>query len=136
MVNLASRDLQYRGWRDDRISSFHHKQNANFLLYQRVVACSDSHEYDMLRQSWDTLNRPKYEGKPWHDKQLKVFQLVHQALSYDDEEQKRKSQRWLYVCGPPGSGKSAVILEAALRCIKMDLQVLIVCPTGTNVYQE
>ena len=36
--------------------------------------------------------------------------------------------------GPPGSGKSALLLEAAVRCAGKGLRVLIVCPTGTNVY--
>ena len=51
-----------------------------------------------------------------------------------DEEARRASRRWLYVDGPPGSGKSALILEAALRAAKEGMQVLIVCPTGNLVH--
>ena len=57
---IAQRDLQYRGFRDDRLSCFHFKNEANFCLYQRVKACGDQHEYEMYRQSWDTINRPKH----------------------------------------------------------------------------
>ena len=38
MMMLAKRDLQYRGYRDDRLSSFSIKNTANFLLYRRVCA--------------------------------------------------------------------------------------------------
>jgi hypothetical protein len=131
---VAKRDLQYRGMRDDRMASFEYKQEANFLLYRRVLACSDAHEYEMLRQSWDTVNRPKYAAKEWSEKQQEVLDLVQRAVSYDDEEDKQLSRRWLYIKGPPGSGKSLLLLECAIRCIKLDLGVLIVCPTGTNVY--
>ena len=36
--------------------------------------------------------------------------------------------------GPPGSGKTAVLIAIAIRCAKKGLRVLIVCPTGSNVY--
>ena len=42
---------------------------------------------------------------------------------------------FLYINGPPGSGKSAVLIELAIRAAKdSELNVLIVCPTGSNVY--
>ena len=41
---------------------------------------------------------------------------------------------WFPRKGPPGSGKSALLLEGAVRCADKGLRVLIVCPTGTNVY--
>ena len=40
----------------------------------------------------------------------------------------------MYIDGPPGSGKTLVLLEAAIRCPRKGLRVLIVCPAGTNVY--
>ena len=55
LFDMAVRDLQYRGFRDERLGSFRQKQEANFLLYRRVERCTDDHEYELLRQSWDTL---------------------------------------------------------------------------------
>ena len=46
---LAQRDLQYRGFRDDRLCCFRFKQEANYCLYLRVKACADQHEYEMYR---------------------------------------------------------------------------------------
>ena len=54
MLSLAKRDLQYRGMRDERLTSFTFKQEANFLLYKSVRECPDAHEYELLRQRWDT----------------------------------------------------------------------------------
>jgi hypothetical protein len=44
LMSLAERDLQYRGMRDDRLACLRWKQEANFLLYQRVKACEDDAE--------------------------------------------------------------------------------------------
>ena len=57
---LAKRDLQYRGFRDERIGCFHHKQEANFLLYRHVRDCDSDAAYECLRQQWDAVNRPQY----------------------------------------------------------------------------
>ena len=134
LVRLARRDLQYRGFRDERVICFEYKSEANFLLYRRVRAALDEHEYRMLRQSWDGVNRPKYAAKRWSDAQEEVLKVAEAAVSHDDEETLQKSYRWLYVQGPPGSGKSAILLEVAIRMAYKGLRVLIVCPTGTNVY--
>ena len=63
IVKLAKRDLQYRGMRDDRLSCFHFKTEANFLLYRKVRNCTDAVEYAYLQQCWDTINRPKYQHR-------------------------------------------------------------------------
>ena len=133
LMAIAKRDLQYRGMRGDRVNCFEYKQEANFLLYRRVLASKDDHELEMYRQSWDTVNRPKYSHKTWGTTQQEVLDTVAAAVAMDDEETKRKSKRFLYVKGSPGSGKTAVLLEAAIRCAKNGMTVLIVCPTGALV---
>ena len=133
MLSLTKRDLQYRGMRDDRISCFHWKQDANFLLYRRVKDCQDAHEYECLRQQWDTLNRPKHRQLQWSAKQLEALRLMREGVSHEDEETRRNSLRCLYLAGAPGSGKSAVLLEGAIRACPF-VRVLIVCPTGYQVH--
>ena len=49
LVTAASRDLQYRGFREDRVTCFSYKQEALFLLLRRLKMCTDSHEYEALR---------------------------------------------------------------------------------------
>jgi hypothetical protein len=134
LVAVAKRDLQYRGMRDDRLRSFEWKQEANYLLYGRVRDCADEPEYAYLRQAWDTLNRPKHKDLVWSGQQTEALAKIAQGISYEDEEEKLNSNRWLYLSGAPGSGKSALILEAAIRAAKRGIRVLIVCPTGQLVH--
>ena len=47
LMHIARSDLKYRGFRDDRLSSFEYKQEANFVLYSRVLT-ADVHEYELL----------------------------------------------------------------------------------------
>ena len=61
------------------------------------------------------------------------MRVIDEGVSHEDEEAKRNSRRFLYIPGSPGSGKSAVLLEAAIRHCK-SMPVLMVCPTGYQVY--
>ena len=55
IVLAMKRDLQYRGLRDDRLISFRLKQDANYLLQERVERAEEEIEYERLRQEWDTI---------------------------------------------------------------------------------
>ena len=134
LITLARRDLLYRGFRDDRIMSFTLRTQALFALYQNMRNCSDDHEYALLRQHWDAINRPGYVHRVWSPRQQEALDTLDVGVSHDDEEAKACSKRWLFIKGRPGSGKSLVLLEMAVRCAQKGLRVLIVCPTGTNVY--
>ena len=103
-------------------------------LLVRVRNCADDAEYEMLRQQWDTVNRTQYAPRSWSPKQEEVLGAVAYAVSLDDKEQKRLHKRCLFVSGGPGSGKSAVLLELAVRAAKGGIRVLIVCPTGQLVH--
>jgi hypothetical protein len=66
--------------------------------------------------------------------QARAIELVKLGLSYEDEEARLNSKRFLYINGPPGSGKSAVLLELAIWA-SQTMEVLIICPTGFLVHQ-
>ena len=85
LLNVAKADLRYRGFREERMASFAYKQHANYLLYKRV-RLADAPEYELLRQSWDTTNRPKYSSKQWSDEQAEALRLLEIGVSYDDED--------------------------------------------------
>ena len=104
------------------------------LLLLRVRHSADEAEYDMLRQQWHSVSRPQYQRRTWAPRQEEVLGAVAHAVSLDDEEQKRLHKRCLFVSGGPGSGKSAVLLELAVRAAKGGTRVLIVCPTGQLVH--
>ena len=132
-LSLAKRDLQFRGMRDDRLRCSAIKQEANFLLYRKIRGCLDADEYSMYQQAWGRVNRPKYQDLGWSEQQKHALATIEEGVSHDDEEARRNSRRWLHIRGAPGSGKSAVLLEAAIRHCK-HMQVLIMCPTGCQVY--
>ena len=50
MISLSMRDLQYRSLRAERVCCFYHKQEANFLLYSKVLKCDNEATYESLRQ--------------------------------------------------------------------------------------
>ena len=104
------------------------------LLQRRVRNCSGDAEYELLRQEWDTVNRPRHQRRVWSPRQEEALGAVAYAVSLDDEEQKRQHTRRLFVSGRPGSGKSSVLLEVALRAATGGIRVLIVCPTGQLVH--
>ena len=134
LLALASRDLEYRGFREDRVETFKLKHRANFLLQSYVKRANNQHALESLRQQWDQLNRPKYEDKTWSAEQLDAINRAKAGVSHEDEHSRANSYRFLYISGPPGSGKSAVILYLAIWA-SQTMEVLIICPTGFLVHQ-
>ena len=104
------------------------------LLLCSVRNCRDDVEYHMYQQQWDTINRPQHVRRTWSPRQEEVLGAVAFAVSLDDELQKSQHTRRLFVSGGPGSGKSAVLLEVAVRAARGGIRVLIVCPTGQLVH--
>ena len=92
---LAKRDLQYRGFRDERVPSFQYKQEALYLLFGRVRRCTDDHEFEMYRQSWDSLVYASYKPKEWHPKQQEALDRIRERTTIDDEEVKKTTRRFL-----------------------------------------
>ena len=74
-----------------------------------------------------TGNR-QYRHFAWGEQQLRALALVATGYSFEDEDARRESSRFLYINGEPGNGKSAVLLECAIRACS-HIGVLIVCPT-------
>ena len=61
---------------------------------------------------------------------------IAEGLESEDENLREveREKRWLYIAGFPGSGKSEVIKEGAIRAAKKGFSVLIVCPTCQLVH--
>ena len=161
---IVQRDLTYRGFRDERLSTWKLRMEACFLLHNRVLTMKDALEYEAYRQQWQHIKCGSYVAKAsWSPEQQRVFDIVHQQLGISDEHEKDtaeytcndvplpsadggrqpvldkygqpicKQMRWLYVSGTPGSGKTEVLLHLACTWAKK-VRVLIVCPTGQNVF--
>ena len=58
-----------------------------------------------------------------------------EAVQKEDGNAKQGLDPFLFIKGPPGSGQSAALVEFAVRCARdEEINVVIVCPTGSNVY--
>ena len=112
LVHLARQDLEYRGFREERVSCFGLKQEASHLLHRRIATCSDAAELAMLQAMWNEVHRPKYRSFVWSEKQKESLERIRGNVCFDDEDAKHHSCRFLYIAGAPGSGKSAILLEA------------------------
>ena len=90
--------------------------------------CRDVREYEALRHSWDNMQRPEYSRKKWGLKQQEALTFIRDGYSHEDEDSRSNNRRSLYIDGEPGSGKSALLLEAAIRACT-SVSVLIVAFT-------
>ena len=57
------------------------------LLLLRVRSCADDAEYEMLRQQWDSVNRPQYQRRTWSPRQEEALGAVAYAVGGDDLEE-------------------------------------------------
>ena len=103
MLSLAQRDLQYRGMRDDRISCFQYKQDANFLLYRNVRECDNAVLYECLRQKWKYTNRAQYRDHKWSPEQQEAIAKRQDVV--------KQSWFWDYHCPNEGLALSESIWE-------------------------
>ena len=46
------------------------------LLHLRVRNCSDDAEYELLRQEWDAVNRPRHQRRQWSPRQEEALGAV------------------------------------------------------------
>ena len=51
-----------------------------------------------------------------------------------DERDRFEAERFLFISGKPGSGKSEVLVHAAVAVASKGCEVLILCPTGALVH--
>ena len=137
LVDLCVRDLEYRGHRDDRTQNFRLHVISRIHFHRMIQSCSPG-EVEAIKAAWEEVNRPRYQQRQWGPEQQQALQRVDALLSVDDESVKRQQNdgdgRYVFLNGAPGSGKSAVLTEMALRACKKGIRVVIVCPTGQLVY--
>ena len=137
LVDVIVRDLEFRGCRDDRTQNFrlHMVALIHFFVHIRRV---NEPTFVELSRAWEHIQRPKYASRVWGEQQQNAIDLVHSFLSVEDENvkisQNQHDGRYIYLRGAPGSGKSAVLTEIALRACASQTRVVIVCPTGQLVY--
>ena len=114
-----------------RRRTFEHRIEALGLLYCHVTEpdAGDAQRAARVAQ-WERNYTRTLVAPPWSHEQSLALHAIASALGAADANAVRLSERFLYLRGEPGSGKTDVILHAALDAAAQGLRVLILCPTG------
>ena len=83
---------------------------------------------------WRIVSRVALQARQWSPEQQDAISTIAQGCCIDDAGAHLLQQRYLYVSGEPGSGKSEVLIHAAVRAADNGCKVLVLCPTGTLVH--
>ena len=112
-----------------RAKTFCHRMNALASMYE-YYGRSSVGIHDRIA-AWNKKGGASRVSFEWSPKQREVLAQIGRDTGVADANFAEASR--LFIDGPPGSGKSAVLVEAACRCADAGLHVLILCPTGTLV---
>ena len=85
-------------------------------------------------REWNASTRRELVPRVWSAKQQLVLDLIKEGTEITDANELAKADRMLAIAGEPGSGKSEVLVHAAVRAMEAGLCVLILCPTGSLVH--
>ena len=118
-------ELKLRGINADRISTFKAKVEATNILLLHIR--------DGLEDAgfWTASSLPSGPRRQVSPEQQAVLNWVKNRLRIDDAAD--ASNCVLQVSGPPGTGKTEVVIAAAQLALRDDCRVLIVGPTGLLV---
>lgn len=118
-------DLTLRGAKADRKKTFSFRLQALYLLLQ-------SHARgDIDAQEWSARKPTELPHRLWSTEQQAFLSRVAEGMSHADAN--ITADRFLYLCGEPGSGKTEVIIYAAAQAAQSGAKILIGCPTGSLV---
>ena len=123
--------LELRGLKPDRVRTFCHRWRACLYLLFRAG------DKDFSVNEW-TAKRPyDLPSRIWSPEQKEVLDTVAKGISNGDANVCTKD-RFLFVTGGPGTGKTEVVIHAAVNAVKEGCRVLIACPVGALIktYKE
>ena len=84
-------------------------------------------------REWNYVNRVALERRDWSIEQSQVLDAMRKGTSVDDTSDSN-GDRFLFISGEPGSGKSEVLVHGAVTAAESGCNVLILCPTGALVH--
>ena len=74
------------------------------------------------------------EARQWSLEQKDTLDTIMANLRKEYALDSNETNRYLYINGEPGSGKSEVLIHAAVAAADEGCKVLILCPTGSLVH--
>ena len=85
-------------------------------------------------REWNHVATRSVKEPAWSSDQKTVLDVVDRRLDRTDPLFDAPSTKPIYLGGDPGTGKSEVLVHAAIRAANNGIRVLILCPTGTLVH--
>ena len=131
LLNETVEDLELRGIGKSRIRTFCARVRASKLLLD-ASALPRGHENFVDPASWSAKDWRRLPRREWSEEQGQVIQAVEEGLMANDANISAKD-RWLFVEGGPGTGKTEVVIHIAMAAAQRGERVLIACPVGALV---
>ena len=102
--------------------------------WQLLLNLSKAADVSATVKEWNHVPTRYVQEPKWSADQQEVLNAIHQRLDRTDPLFDAPSDKPIYLGGDPGTGKSEVLVHAAIRTAKAGLRVLLMCPTGTLVH--
>jgi len=84
--------------------------------------------------SWNSSYVKDIKEPRWSDDQRDALKAISDALQPEDCWMAETAKKPIYLGGDPGTGKSEVLVHAAIEAAENGCTVLLMCPTGTLVH--
>ena len=127
LMNDIADELLLRGLGFNRTENFRH----------RFLACASVLRQVVLKQEdpalWSARNCFRAPVRSWSPQQQEVLDAIQEGINVTDANDLDVSQRVLQVTGGPGTGKTEVVIAAAVAASQAGFRVLIGAPVGLLV---
>ena len=127
LLEAIKPDLQLRGLKEHRVRTFDARIRSCALLLEAVQRNQED------PAAWSARRIFQRPQRVWSQQQQAVLEAVEAGTSVVDANDVRRAGRLLQVSGGPGSGKTEVILEAAIQAAASGCKVLLLGPIGLLV---
>ena len=127
LMNDITDELTLRGLGFNRVDNFRHRTRACAMVLRQVVL---GDEDPTLWSNRDLFAR---RVRIWSQQQQEVLDIIEEGTNVTDANDLEVSQRILRVTGGPGTGKTEVVIEAALTASMNGSRVLVAAPVGLLV---
>ena len=127
LMNEIADELLLRGLGFNRMENFRH----------RFLACASVLRQVVLKQEdpklWSARNVFQAPVRTWSPQQQEVLDAIQEGVNITDANDLDVSHRVLQVTGGPGTGKTEVVIAAAVAASQAGFRVLVGAPVGLLV---
>ena len=127
LILAVEKDLHVRGLGRDRVWTFAHRARACAMMLWDVL------QGQARAADWSANPLFRAPARRWSPEQQQVLTAIEQGTNITDANVAAASQRVLQVTGGPGTGKTEVVIAAALAASDRGLRVLVCAPVGLLV---